>query len=275
MKVYFNTKTFDKFLPHEDFEVITKEQEADILVLGAKKVQYSEFTRLKAVYRFGVGSDNVDFEYLKSKGISVYFPSDETKHILYDATANFTVYGILRSLYKGAFGNADIWEKEKRDYLGNKTTLVIGTGNIGSLVVKKLNVFMKVKTFDTEDNKLEELEDLVGEADVITIHIPLTEATTSFFNAEKLSWVKDNALIVNTARGDLFDENALFNKLKDSNCRVFFDVFWEEPYSGKLKELGQEKFFMTPHSASNTKEFISAGFKEIINIAKETANGRG
>ena len=272
MKTYFNTNTFDELIRRSKIEVTNISEEADMLVLGAKKVTYNEFNSLKAVYRFGVGSENVDFEYLERRRIPVYFPSDETKHILYDSTANFTTCGILRLLYDGAFGNVDTWEKTKRDYVGNKTALVIGIGNIGSLVVKKLKTFMNVKTFDAVDNETAELEPLVREADVITIHIPLTEATAFFFDDEKLSWIKDGALIINTARGALFDEDALFSKLRTSNCRAFFDVFWKEPYKGKLRELGQGKFFMTPHSASNTKEFISAGFNEILNILKEGAN---
>lgn len=272
MKIYFNTNTFDELVRSAEIDVTKIQEEADMLVLGAKKVKYHEFAHLKAVYRFGVGSENIDFEYLEHRGVPVYFPSNETKHILYDSTANFTTYGILRLLYDGAFGNVDAWRKKKRDYVGNKTALVLGTGNIGSLVVKKLRAFMNVKTFDVVDNDPAELEPLVREADVITIHIPLTEATVSFFDDEKLSWVKDGALLINTARGALFDEDALFFKLQKSNCRAFFDVFWEEPYKGKLMELGKEKFFMTPHSASNTKEFVSAGFNEILNILKEITN---
>lgn len=100
----------------------------------------------------------------------------------------------------------------------------------------------------------------------------MTEATVSFFDDEKLSWIKGRALLINTGRGALFDEDALFSKLYASNCRAFFDVFWEEPYNGKLRELGQGKFFMTPHSAFNTKEFVSAGFNEILNTLKEITN---
>ena len=61
-------------------------------------------------------------------------------------------------------------------------------------------------------------------------------------------------------------ENALYEKLYTTDCRAFFDVFWEEPYNGRLKTLGSEKFFMSPHSASNTKEFIREGVKDILNI---------
>jgi D-3-phosphoglycerate dehydrogenase len=272
MKSYFNTNTFNELIRKANIDVTKIPEEAGMLVLGAQNVQYSDFTNLKAVYRFGVGSENIDFEYLERRRIPVYFPSDQTKHILYDATANFTTYGILRLLYEGMCGDVDTWSKKQRDYVGNKTALVIGTGNIGSLVVKKLKAFMNVTTYDAIDNAPVELEPLIRGADIITMHIPLTDSTASFFDEEKLSWVKNDTLLINTARGALFNEEALFLKLQKSNCRAFFDVFWEEPYKGKLRELGKGKFFMTPHSASNTKEFVSAGFNEILNILKGITN---
>jgi len=272
MKVYFNTDTFDHLIPRSSIERTLKPEEADFLVLGAKKVIYDQFTRLKAVYRFGVGSENVDFEYLKRKNIPVHFPGEETKSILYDATANFTVYGILKLLYDNAWGDVDSWKKKQRDFVGHQTALVIGTGNIGSRVAGKLKVFMKVESYDVCSNVFDELEPLVRKSDVITVHIPLTDQTVAFFNEEKLSWVKDGACLVNTARGDLFHEDALYTKLKNSNCRAFFDVFWQEPYKGKLKDLGPGKFLMSPHTASNTKEFVTSGFGEIVSILKGLAH---
>ncbi len=266
MKIYFNTNTFDGLIKESGIQVTSMPDEAVLLVLGAKKVDYPKFISLKSVYRFGVGSDNIDFDFLKKRSVPVYFPSEKTKNILYDSTANFTVYGILSCLYQGAFGDIDSWKKKKRDYIGNNTALVIGLGNIGNRVAAKLKPFMKVKTYDTLHNRIEELKPLIETADVITVHIPLNNETENFFDAIKLSWVKDEALIVNTARGALFNEDALYEKLKNTHCRAFFDVFWKEPYKGKLKELGSDKFFMTPHSASNTKEFIQEGFNDILNI---------
>jgi phosphoglycerate dehydrogenase-like enzyme len=110
---------------------------------------------------------------------------------------------------------------------------------------------------------------MLKQADVITIHTPLTAETKNFFDREKLALVKNTAILANTARAALFDENALYEKLSNSDCRAYFDVFWEEPYSGKLKDLGPRKFLMTPHSASNTKEFLEAGFQQILNIAED------
>ena len=274
MRTYFNTHTFDKLTKENDICITNCPQEADLLVLGAARVDYSNFSSLKAVYRFGIGSENIDFEFLKRRDIPVYFPSEATKNILYEATANFTVFGILSMLYQGAFGDADLWKKKERDYLGEKIVLVIGTGNIGRRVAEKLKAFMKVKIYDISRNKPEELGPLIRLADVITIHIPLNKQTEGFFGKEKLSWAKPDTLFVNTARGALYDENSLYDKLSTTSCSAFFDVFWKEPYEGKLKSLGKDKFFMTPHSASNIKEFVQAGFNEILKLIEDLNNGK-
>lgn len=271
--IYLNTNTFDDFVKQCDLPITDDPGKTTFLVLGAKKPNYSEFEKIKAVYRFGVGTDNIDFKLLKQKSIPVHFPRDDTRAILYDATANFTVYGILSVLYRDAFGDIETWRKKKREYIGNKIALVIGTGNIGSRVQEKLGVFMSVLTYDVRNNEPDELEPLIRKADVITIHTPLDDTTNAFFDQTKLSWVRDDALMVNTARGSLYDEDALYDKLKASQCRAFFDVYWEEPYRGKLMNLGPKKFFMTPHSASNTYEFVEAGIRDIVMIWEGLANG--
>lgn len=273
MTIYFNTNTFDAFTKGSNIPITTESDKARFLVLGSKKPDYSQFTELKAVYRFGVGIENIDFDFLRRRSIKIFFPSEATKTILYEATANFTVFGILHMLFKSAFGIVDEWKKTQRDYIGTKKALIIGTGNIGSRVAKKLAPFVSTDTFDICANTPEELEDLIRKADIISIHIPLSDMTENFFDSEKLSWVKNNALLVNTARGKLFDENALHEKLSSTNCRAFFDVFWKEPYNGRLKNLGKERFFMTPHSSSNTIEFLQAGFADILRIWEEVKNG--
>ncbi len=271
VKVFFNTKTFDKLIAEHGLAVTTEPAEADVAVLGAKTIEYQKFMKLRALYRFGVGTENVDMGYLKSHGIAVYFPSERSKEILFEGTANFTVHAILTMLYDKAFGNADTWTKDQHAHLGHKRALVIGTGNVGARVAKKLSVFMPVKTYDITTHQPHELDPLVRATDVITVHMPLTDETRNFFNSEKLSWVKDGAVLVNTARGALFDEDALYEKLSNSICRAFFDVFWQEPYTGKLKTLGKEKFFMTPHSASNMKAYIQAGFQDIFDMIQKHA----
>ena len=125
---------------------------------------------------------------------------------------------------------------------------------------------MNVPTYDIKKNSPQELSSLLASADIITLHIPFSRENVDFIDAEKLAWMKDDAILINTARGSLVNEDALYNKIKNSNFKAAFDVFGEEPYDGKLKSLGPSRFFMTPHTASQTIEFVREGFKDILRI---------
>ena len=124
-------------------------------------------------------------------------------------------------------GEVDGWKKQSRGFLGNKKVLVVGQGNIGSHVTRKLKPSVDVLTFDAVDNSVDELPVLMKQADVISLHVPLTESTEGFIDAEKLGWMKDGAALVNTARGSVVDEDALFEEIQSGRLRAAFDVFWD------------------------------------------------
>lgn len=269
MKVYFNTKAFDCLEEKRKLSVTEDIQEAELLVLGAKIVDFSRALNLKAIYRFGIGHDNIPAELMK-KGIPpVYFPSQKAKEILFESTANFTVYLIFHMYYHPVIGETDGWIKKDRDFFTKKNLLVIGLGNVGQRVARKMKLFTNVQTYDIKKNNSEELKPLLASADIITLHIPHSKENVDFIDVEKLSWMKDDAILMNTARGSLVNEDALYHKIKKSNFRAAFDVFWDEPYDGKLKNLGPTRFFMTPHTASQTIEFVREGFKDILRIIKK------
>jgi phosphoglycerate dehydrogenase-like enzyme len=83
-------------------------------------------------------------------------------------------------------------------------------------------------------------------------------------NSEKLAWMKPGALLVNTARGPVVDEDALYNALNSRKIRAAFDVFWQEPYHGKLMEFAPERFMVTPHVASTCREFLEGCAKDFL-----------
>jgi phosphoglycerate dehydrogenase-like enzyme len=114
-----------------------------------------------------------------------------------------------------------------------------------------------VLTFDVLQNSMDELEPLMGQADVVTLHVPLIPETTHFIDAEKLSWMKDGAALVNTARGPIVDEDALYEEIASGRLRAAFDVFWIEPYEGKLEAFHPERFLMSPHVSSNCENFLT------------------
>jgi len=173
-------------------------------------------------------------------------------------------------LYQGV-GTLDPWIKEDRTQCSSKILLVIGTGNIGKRVAKYMKSFMRVRTYDILENDEVELIELIKSADCITLHIPKTEDNEAFFNEKKLKLMKNNSILINTARGHIVDEDALHNEVQDNKIKAAFDVFWQEPYNGKLKEYHPNKFYMSPHVASTCSGFLE-GCREGLDKLIEDLN---
>ncbi len=253
MKIWKNTSTLNGY--DEGLDFTDSKQDADIALLGSKPIEINDFSNLKAIFRAGIGKDNVPERAAEKRGIVVRYPSDETINIIFKETANFTCSLIFRMLYKNT-GTINPWFKAPRRQLSQKMLLVIGAGKIGSQVVQSMKNFLNVKTFDIQNNKEFELKPLMQEADCISIHIPNNKYNISFIDGQKLSWMKDGAVLINTARGPLVSEDALYAELQNKRLIAAFDVFWQEPYCGKLKEFFPDYFFMTPHVASTCNGFL-------------------
>lgn len=266
MKIWKNTSTLDGY---DSGLIFTEERDqANIALLGSKSIDLIDFPKLNAIFRAGIGKDNVPEKEAHKKGIIVRYPSEETINIIYNETAAFTSNLILRMLYSYV-GSIDSWTKLDRSELSIKSLLVIGKGNIGSRVVKYMQPFLNVITFDILENDSNELFKLIPQADCITLHIPKTNDNNCFMDKAKLSLMKDGAILINTSRGHIVDENSLYNEIKSGRLIAAFDVFWNEPYNGKLKEFHPNKFFMTPHIASTCKGFLSGCRKGLDLLIKE------
>ena len=85
----------------------------------------------------------------------------------------------------------------------------------------------------------------------------------------KLSMMKDGAILINTARGAIVDEDALFSEISSNRLQAAFDVFWNEPYEGKLKGLHPDQFLMSPHVASTCSGFLRGCRKGLDELIKE------
>ena len=269
MRIWKNTTTlngYDNGLIFTD----TKD-EAEIALLGSKPIALSEFPKLKGIFRVGIGRDNVPVKEAESKGILVRFPSKEIVDIIYEETANFTCSLIFRMLYTEV-GTLDPWFKHDRLQLSDKKLLIIGTGNIGSRVADKMRNFMKLETYDILTNTPGQLSEMLRKVDCVSLHIPNNPENKAFFNKERLSIMKDGSVIINTARGAIVNEDALYNEISKGRLKAAFDVYWKEPYEGKLKEFHPEKFHMTPHVASTCIGFLEGCRNDLNNLIKKIKN---
>ncbi len=255
MNVWSNTKTLDGCVDGITFTAETSA--AEVALIGGKAIRLEDFPRLRGIFKTGVGRDNVPEAEAAAHGVACGFPSPATCDIIYEETANFACHFILRALYADA-GDFAAWTKQDRPALRSRELLVLGAGNIGGRVATKMRALMQVSTFDALANRPEELEPLMRRADCVSLHIPLLPATRGFIDATKLAWMSDGAAIVNTTRGPIVDEAALFAELATGRLRAAFDVFWEEPYKGRLLELPRDRFIVSPHVASTCREFVAA-----------------
>ena len=161
-------------------------------------------------------------------------------------------------------GTLSPWKKEPREALDSRRLLIIGNGSIGNRVANKMKDLMKVDTYDILENTDDELVQKISEADCISLHIPLTPDTTDFIDDKKLNLMKPGAVIINTARGPIVNELDLYHHIKNDRIRAAFDVFWQEPYTGKLTELNNEKFYMSPHVASTCSGFLQGCKNDLV-----------
>lgn len=215
--------------------------------------------KLKVISRLGVGTDSIDLDYSYSKGIKIFTtqtrPSEAVAELVLALILNYYRNINLSHTYlkKG------LWEKMSGPLLSHKTVGIVGLGNVGKQLVLLLKGFnCKILAFDKYQDKIFlknnditflKIDDLIKQSDIISLHLNLNESTRNIINKEKIALMKTSCLLVNTSRGEIIDEDALFNALINNNIMgACLDVFNEEPYSGKLQEL--DNVLLTPHIGS-------------------------
>jgi len=211
---------------------------------------------LKSISRVGVGLDNVDLNAADKLKIKVY----NTPDVLTDSVAELAIALILDCLRKISSMDRAIrgktWKKESGLLFKGKTLGIIGFGRIGKRVAQLAKAFgAKIIFYDLIKPAVKAYQrvnrdKLFKDADIISIHVSSKE---KIITAREISQMKDGVIIVNTSRGAVIDEEGLYNNLKTKKvAAAALDVFWSEPYSGRLTEL--DNVVLTPHIGSYAKE---------------------
>ena len=252
--------------PTEDELIELLGQDVIGLIAGTEKLTervLQNAKSLKVISRYGIGLDNIDLEAAKRRGIIVCNTPDAPTQ----AVAELTLALILNVYRK--IGEVDRilrsgkWNPILGRLLLGKTLGIIGLGRIGKALVKLVQPFeLKIVAHEPyPDNEfvssygveLVSLEKVLSEGDIISLHAPLTEETYHLIGREELALMKTDAIVVNTARGSLIDEEALIDVLEEGSIGgVALDVFEEEPYHGKLKNF--DNVILTPHIGTYAKE---------------------
>jgi len=219
-------------------------------------------TNLKVIVRGGVGLDNIDVDYARSKGIAVLNTPAASTQSVAELTVGY-LFALARRLPQMTASMRDgLWEKKKfkGTEIAAKTLGLVGVGRIGTAVaVRAAALGMNVIAYDpyVEEwsmGELVELADLFSRADYISMHLPHTEETHHIIDAEAFKAMKDDVRIVNCARGGVIDEDALYDAIKAGKVAgAALDVYAEEPCNGhRLFEL--DEVLGSPHVGAGTRE---------------------
>jgi D-3-phosphoglycerate dehydrogenase len=222
--------------------------------------------RLKVIGRAGVGVDNVDVEAATRRGIVVANAPESTVTSASEHTIGLLV-ALARNIPQAhAALKQGRWERSAWGgvELEGKTLGVLGFGRIGQQVARRaLGLGMRVLAYDpfVAKERFRELgvergespDDVLAAAEFLTLHLPLTAETRGFLDRAAIAKLPDGARVINAARGELVDEEALAEALRSGElAAAALDVYSEEPYSGPL--LALDNVVVTPHLAASTEE---------------------
>ncbi|MDO9129840.1 MAG: D-2-hydroxyacid dehydrogenase [Anaerolineales bacterium] len=217
---------------------------------------------LKVIVRGGVGLDNIDADYARSRGITVMNTPKASSASVAELAIGF-MFDLARSIYKAiATMKAEKWEKKafEGDELGGKTLGLIGIGNIGREVKKRaLALGMTVIAYDpyvkeAEGVRLVQLDELLAKSDYISLHLPKTKESANMIGRSQFEKMKSGVRLVNCARGGIMDEAALYEALVSGKVAgAALDVFAEEPPTDN-KLLKLDNVIGSPHIGAATKE---------------------
>ena len=246
----------------------------EAVIVANEAVPLDLLPGLRVVANYGVGYDRVDVEACAERGVLV----TNTPGVLDDATADLAFALVLATrrrvvegdrlvrsgAWTGSWADSGIAQELARSTLG-----IVGLGRIGTAVARRASGFdMRIlytrrHPAETELGEYRELDELLAEADVITVHVPLTPETRGLLDARRLALIRDGACFVNTARGEIVDERALVAELVSGRIRAGLDVYADEP-NVPSELLALENVVLTPHIGSATRQAREAMTRLVV-----------
>jgi D-3-phosphoglycerate dehydrogenase len=279
VKTKLSTEQLKEIIGDYDALIVRSQTQvrAEIIELGKK---------LKVIGRAGVGIDNIDVDAATRQGIVVVnAPTGNTV-----AAAEHTIALMLAMARNVPQANSHLksgkWQREEMigNELRNKILGIVGLGNVGSEVAKRAQAFeMRVVAHDPFVSKdyagnlkvdLLSLDQLLREADFISLHVPLTATTKNLIGSKELEKLKTTARIINCARGGLIDEVAIVKAVRTGRIAgAAFDVFEKEPITDSPL-FAEERIIVTPHLGASTIEAQASIARDIADEILAVLQGR-
>ena len=270
----------------------------EVLVVRSTRVEaetLDKASNLKLIVRAGAGTNTIDKEYAASKGIKVCNVPGANSIAVAEL-----VMGLIISIDRKIPDNVydlrqGIWNKKKHSAakgIYGRNLGILGLGSIGLALAERAKAFgMKVfgveKTSRSEESKtkisevgitlLRSREELLKKCDVVSLHLPSVPETKNLVDENFLSQMNDGAILVNTSRGELVDENALIKAMNEKGIRVALDVYADEPGAGESefkKEIAEHpNVYGTHHIGASTQQAQDAVAEGVIEVIETFANG--
>ena len=261
-------------------EIVSIAKDAVGIIAGLEEYNsdtFSRLTNLKVISRVGVGLDNIDMQAASRANVKVF----NTPDAVTTSVAELTVGLILNLIRNISFMNASMrnrnWERKTGCLINKKNIGIIGFGRIGKKVAALLSSFdchlyyydPNIKSLASENSKpCANLDELLKLSDIISLHCQPLPNNQPLLSAKEFKMIKDGSWLINTARGSLIHEDALFDALKSGKLNgAALDVFNDEPYKGPLSDL--DNVILTPHIGSYARESrIAMEIEAVQNLLK-------
>jgi len=262
--------------PKNELPKIIGEYDA-LIVRSATKVKgdlIANAKSLKVIGRAGIGLDNIDLEKAKEIGVTVVNTPQASANSVAELAFGHLL-ALARGIVKGTLTlRQGEWAKKelKGVEVSGKTLGLIGYGNIAK-IVEKLALALSMKVIVVRSrvyDRFVSLEDMLPKADFISIHVPLTPQTRHMLSTREFTMMKDGVMIVDCSRGEVVDQEALYQALVSGKVKAAaVDVFEEEP-PGRHKLLTLENVYATPHVGAQTEEAqLRAGVQIAERVSEE------
>ena len=251
-----------KLTSNELAEIVT---DFDVIIAGTEQITkevMDKATNLKMISRVGIGLDSVDLLEAEKRNINLSYTPDAPAPAVAELTIGMMLV-LLRSMHvSNSQMHSGAWYRFFGKRLSEVTIGVIGLGRIGLGVLRHLkgfgsprilvnDVYTNQKKNISQEFNVEwvEKEKIYQEADIVSLHLPLTSLTKNLIQKKQLLSMKKDAIIINTSRGGIINENDLYNVMHSGHLSgAAVDVFENEPYNGPLKKI--ERCLLTSHMGS-------------------------
>jgi D-3-phosphoglycerate dehydrogenase / 2-oxoglutarate reductase len=277
-----------------DEEVLEKIADADVLLTewgGVSSKVIAAGKHLKLIVTIRSGFDNINIAFARERGIKVCIAPSRLANPVADLTVALMLSecrGLLRRNLRYTDGEwvDEKYNDESHSALCNLKIGLVGYGGIARVVARRLvngfgcevvtyEKFTPLEIIQSDGVKSVSLEALCSSCDIISVHARLTPETRKMIGRKQFALMKPNAIIVNTARGDLIDEEALIEALQSGKIRgAGLDVYAEEPLPKDSKLLRMDNVTLMPHSAGITIDIVKNGLSIVIPEIERFLNGQ-